>query len=132
MNTVLDFDFLVIGYLYAAIIYVVLVITVDLYQSLSCLSLSSTTNNEFYSQVKELMNPANDYSIDVSECLEDITANFIADSTEHYQLPSDIFKNAIFEALNDLVDDFAQEPNRFVKTRHTQKIDSIAQAYLNS
>ena len=109
-----------------------MVIAVDLYQSLSCLSLSSTTDNEFYSQVKELMNPANDYSIDVSECLEDITANFIADSTEHYQLPSDIFKNAIFEALNDLVDDFAQEPNRFVKTRHTQKIDSIAQAYLNS
>lgn len=132
MNATLDFDFFVIGYFYAAIAYVVLVFAVGLYDSLSCFSLSPKVDGSFYSQVKDLMNPANDYNIDVSECLEDITANYIADSTEHYQLPSDLFENVLFEALNDLIDEFAQAPDRFLKTHHTQQIDRIAQTYLNS
>jgi len=132
MYTSLDFDFLVIGYMYAAITYIVLLVAVDLYNSLSCFTLSPKINDDFYSQVKDLMNPSNDYNIDVNDCLGDITANYITDSTEHYQLPSDIFENVVFEAMNDLVDDFAQDPDRFLKTCHTQQIDRIAQTYLNS
>lgn len=132
MNASLSFDFFVIGYMYAAIAYISLVFALDIYNSLSCFSLSRQVEDSFYSQVKDLMNLSNDYSIDVSECLEDITANYIANSTEHYQLPADIFKNTVFEALNDLVDDFAQDPDRFLNNRHTEQIDSIAHAYLNS
>ena len=64
MNTSLEFDFFVIGYLYAAIAYVVFVFVAGLYDHLSCFSSSHKINDDFYSQVKDLMNPANDYSID--------------------------------------------------------------------
>ena len=43
--------------------------------------------------------------IDLTDSLPDITANIIHDS-EHYQLPSDIFEDLVFQALNDLIDDF--------------------------
>jgi len=132
MNTSLDFDFFVIGYLYAAITYVALVFAMGLYHSLPCSFSPHSINDDFYSQVKDLMNPENDYSINVSDCLEDITANYIADSVEHYQLPSDLFENVLFEAMNDLIDDFAQDPDRFLKNHHTQQIESIAHTYLNS
>lgn len=128
MDTSLSFDFFVIGYMYSAIAYVFLVLCISSYQALSL----PDTNDEFYSQVKDLLNPSSPYSIDVSECIGDITSNHIANSTEHYQLPAHIFENAVFEALNDLVDDFAQDPDRFLNNRHTQQIDSIAQDYLNS
>lgn len=132
MNTVFNFDFFVIGYIYVAIAYVAIVFALDIYNSLSCISLSPQIDDSFYTQVKDLMNPSNDYSIDVKDCLEDVTANFIAESTEHYQLPSDLFESVLFQAMNDLIDEFAQEPDRFVKNRHLKQIDSIAQAYLNS
>jgi|GEM_PF-1894252 len=132
MNASLDFNFFVIGYMYAAITYVAVVFTISLYHSLTCFSSPNSTDNDFYSQVKDLMNPENDYSIDVNDCLEDITANYIADSTEHYQLPSSLFEKVVFQAMNDLIDDFAQEPDRFLKNRHAQQIESIAHTYLNS
>lgn len=67
--------------------------------------------------------------IDLSECLTDITANIIHDS-EHYQLPSNIFEKAVLEAINDLIDDFADCPDRYLKPKHLKQIDKIAADYL--
>ena len=66
MNASFDFDFFVLGYLYGAIAYIVLLFVLGLYDSLSCFSLSPKVDDSFYSQVKDLMNPPNDYSIDES------------------------------------------------------------------
>ena len=67
--------------------------------------------------------------IDLTDSIPDITANLIHDS-EHYQLPSDIFENAVLEAINDLIDDFADCPGRYLKPKHKQQIDQIAADYL--
>lgn len=67
--------------------------------------------------------------IDLTDSLADITANIIHDS-EHHLLPSDIFENTILEAINDLIDDFAVHPNRYLKPKHLKLIDSIAAEYL--
>ncbi len=67
--------------------------------------------------------------IDLTDSIPDITANLIHDS-EHYQLPSDIFENAVLEAINDLIDDFADCPDRYLKPKHKQQIDKIAAEYL--
>ena len=67
--------------------------------------------------------------IDLTDCVVDTTANIIYDS-EYSQLPSDIFENTIFEALNDLIDDFAINPDRYLKLKHQQRIDRIAREYL--
>ena len=69
--------------------------------------------------------------INVTESFPDITANLIVDS-EHYLLPSDLFEGVLFEALNDLIDKFARNPHQYLEPRHHQKIDHIAQEYLDS
>ncbi len=69
--------------------------------------------------------------IDLSDSLADITANIIHDS-EHFQLPSEIFESIILKAINDLVDDFAINPDKYLKPQHQRKIDEIAREYLNS
>jgi hypothetical protein len=69
--------------------------------------------------------------IDLTDSIPDITANIIHNS-EHHQLPSDIFENLIFEALNDLIDDFSLDPDKYLKTHHETHINRIAEQYLNS
>lgn len=49
--------------------------------------------------------------IDVTDCIPDITANLISTSQKHSNLPTDLFENLVFQALNDLVDDFGREAN---------------------
>ena len=67
--------------------------------------------------------------IDLTDSLADITANIIHDS-EHHQLPFNLFEDAILEAINDLIDDFAINPDKYLKPKHKQKIDNIAAEYL--
>ena len=51
--------------------------------------------------------------IDLTDSIPDITANLIDDS-QHYQLPSELFEDAVFQALNDLIDDFANDPDKYL------------------
>jgi hypothetical protein len=69
--------------------------------------------------------------IDLTDSLPDITANIVNDS-EHYQLPSDIFEDAVLAAINDLIDDFAQNPDNYLKPNHQRQFEQIASKYLNS
>jgi two-component SAPR family response regulator len=69
------------------------------------------------------------YSIDLSEAIPDITNNVIHDSRFN-QLPSDIFEQVIFQALNDLIDDFAQNTDKYWSAEHRSQIESIAHDYL--
>lgn len=70
-------------------------------------------------------------TIDLSDSLPDMTANIIHDS-EHYLLPSNIFEDAIFATINELVDDFALNPDKYLKSHHQQQLDHIAEQYLHS
>jgi hypothetical protein len=70
--------------------------------------------------------------IDLTDGIPDITANLISDQPEHCHLPPDIFEDLVFKALNDLIDDFALDPHKYIKPRHETAIDSIAHQYLNS
>ncbi len=69
--------------------------------------------------------------IDLTDSLPDFTANIIDDS-EYHQLPSNLFEDAILEAINDLIDDFAINPDKYLKAKQKQKqkIDNIAAEYL--
>jgi hypothetical protein len=70
-------------------------------------------------------------AIDLTDCLADITSNIISASSEHYLLPSDIFEDAVLTALNELIDDFAIDPAKYLKPHHQAEIDRIAHDYLN-
>ncbi len=65
------------------------------------------------------------YKLDLSDSVPDITANLIHDSRFN-QLPSDIFESVIFQALNELIDDFALHPDKYLKPKHYSQIDAIA------
>jgi len=83
------------------------------------------------SQPQATVSKVNPRIIDLTDSIPDVTSNLIVDS-EHYQLPPDIFENALYEALNDLIDDFAQNPNRYLKPKHYARIDAVAHEYINS
>jgi hypothetical protein len=70
-------------------------------------------------------------TIDVTNCIPDITENIIHDS-EHSLLPSDIFEGVTLQAINDLIDDFALNPDQYLKPHHHTEINRIADEYLNS
>ena len=67
--------------------------------------------------------------IDLTDSLPDLTANIIKDS-EHHQLPSSLFEDTILEAINDLIDNFAINPDKYLEAKHKQQIDNIAAEYL--
>ena len=67
--------------------------------------------------------------IDLTDSLPDLTANIIEDS-EHHQLPSNLFEDAILEVINDLIDDFVINPDKYLEPKHKQQIDNIAAEYL--
>ena len=69
--------------------------------------------------------------INLTDCIADIAFNYIHDS-EHFDIPSDIFEDLILKALNELVDDFADDPAKYLKPDHKTAIDQIAHDYLNS
>lgn len=71
-------------------------------------------------------------TIDLTDCIPDITTNIIHESSEHYLLPSDIFEDVILQAINDLIDDFALNPDQYLKPHHHSEINRIADEYLNS
>jgi hypothetical protein len=70
--------------------------------------------------------------INLTDCIPDITANIIHKSSEHYLLPSDIFEDVTVQAINDLIDDFALNPDKYLKPHHHSEINRIADEYLNS
>ena len=69
--------------------------------------------------------------IDLTDALPDITSNLVVDS-QHYNLPPSLFEDLMFEALNDLVDKFALNPNHYLEPKHYEKMTAIAAEYLNS
>jgi hypothetical protein len=71
-------------------------------------------------------------TIDLTECLPDITSNIISASPEHYLLPSDIFEDIVFTAINELIDDFSLDPDKYLKPHHQAKIDRVAHDYIHS
>ena len=70
--------------------------------------------------------------IDLTDSLPDITANLIYDHPELNQLPPNIFEDAVFKALNDLIDEFAQNPDRYLKPHHETQLEQIATEYLEA
>ena len=69
--------------------------------------------------------------IDLTDSVSDIAANLIHNS-EYNQLPSDIFESLVFQVINELVDDFATNPDKYLKPHHQTQIEFIARDYLNS
>ena len=70
------------------------------------------------------------YTISLSDCLEDIAENFIYAESEYSQVPSFVLVPLMFEAVNDLIDEFSNNPEKYISDRLREKIDKTVSEYL--
>jgi hypothetical protein len=72
----------------------------------------------------------NQYTISLSDCLEDIAENFIYAESEYSHVPSGVLVPIMFEAVNDLIDEFSSSPEKYISDRLRQKLDETVSEYL--
>ena len=70
------------------------------------------------------------YTISLDDCLEDIAENFIYAESEDRHVPSFVLVPLMFEAVNDLIDEFSSDPEKYISDRLRQKIDEAVSEYL--
>jgi hypothetical protein len=70
------------------------------------------------------------YTISLSDCLEDIAENFIYAENEYSHVPSFVLVPLMFEAVNDLIDEFSTNPEKYISDRLREKIDEAVSEYL--
>jgi hypothetical protein len=70
------------------------------------------------------------YTISLSDCLEDIAENFIYAESEYSHVPSFVLVPLMFEAVNDLIDEFSSSPEKYISDRLREKIDEAVSEYL--
>ena len=72
----------------------------------------------------------NQYTISLSDCLEDIAENFIYAESEYSQVPPFVLVPIMFEAVNDLIDEFSSSPEKYISDRLREKLDETVSEYL--
>ena len=70
------------------------------------------------------------YTISLSDCLEDIAENFIYAESEYSQVPSFVLVPLMFEAINNLIEEFSTNPEQYLSDRLRKKIDEAYREYL--
>ena len=76
--------------------------------------------------------PENKYNITLDDCLEDIASNFIYEGSEYSQVPPFVLIPLMFEAVNELIDQFSSSPEKHVSNVLRQKIDEAVNEYLTA
>lgn len=70
------------------------------------------------------------YTISLSDCLEDIAENFIYAESEYSHVPPFVLVPIMFEAVNDLIDEFSTNPEKYISARLREKLDETVSKYL--
>jgi len=70
------------------------------------------------------------YTISLGDCLEDIAENFIYENSEYSHVPPFVLVPIMFEAVNDLVDEFSSNPEKYISDRLRRKLDETVSEYL--
>lgn len=70
------------------------------------------------------------YTISLSNCLEDIAENFIYAESEYNQIPSFVLVPIMFEAIENLIEEFLTNPENYISDRLKAKIDEAVNEYL--
>ena len=86
---------------------------------------------EFYSRKHFIMTQkTNPYTISLSDCLEDIAENFIYAESEYSQVPPFVLVPIMFEAINEWIEEFSTNPEKYISDRLREKIDEAVREYL--
>lgn len=63
-------------------------------------------------------NTPNRYNLDLTDCIQDTTANYTESHPELFQCPSDIFEDEVFNAIDELIEDFSTHPEKYLKSQY--------------
>lgn len=75
------------------------------------------------------MKTQQDYLINLNGCIDDMADNLVY-QTEFDDIPTDIYIPIIFDLINDIIDDIAAAPDKFIKPKHQRLIEQAHQEYL--
>lgn len=75
------------------------------------------------------MKTQQDYSINLNNCIDDMADNLVY-QTEFDDIPTDIYIPIVFDLINDMIDDIAAAPEKFIKPKHQRLIEQAHQEYL--
>ena len=70
------------------------------------------------------------YTISLDDCLEDIAENFIYAESEYSHVPSFVLVPLMFEAINELIEEFSTNPEKYINHSLRQKLDETVNEYL--
>jgi hypothetical protein len=72
------------------------------------------------------------YTISLEDCIEDIAETFIYAESEYSQVPSFVLVPLMFEAINEWIDEFSTNPEKYISDRLRTKIDEAVNDYLEA
>ena len=69
------------------------------------------------------------FNIDLDFCIADIAENFVYVKEEYQELPSSVVQAFMFEAVNEWLDEFSSDPEKYLSDRLLKKINEAAAEY---
>lgn len=69
------------------------------------------------------------FNIDLDFCIADMADNFVFDNREYEELPASMVQSFMFEAINELIDDFSSEPQKYVSDRLSERMEETLAEY---
>ena len=70
------------------------------------------------------------FKANLKEHAKDIAENFIYVESEYSDVPPFVLIPIMFEAINDLIDEFSSNPEKYISNTLRQKIDETVNEYL--
>lgn len=66
------------------------------------------------------------FTLNLRDCIQDTADNFVFESPEYCDVPADVFELLLFQALEELVEDFSTNPSKYLKSNHLEHIERTA------
>lgn len=72
------------------------------------------------------------FTLNLRNCIQDTADNFVYESSEYCDVPADVFELSLFQALEELIEDFSTHPSKYLKSNHLEHIKRTALDYRHS
>lgn len=74
----------------------------------------------------------NTYQLDLKDCITDCADNLIFDDEKYDHLPKTVLESFVLEAIESLIDDFCEDPQKYIKSNLQARIDQEITSNLDS
>ena len=64
-----------------------------------------------------------DFAIDLGYCIDDMVDNFVYERREYEELPNSMLREVVFDAINEFIEKFSTNPEKYVSDRVYAELD---------